>query len=262
MPADAPPRGRSARTAPTAPSVHPARHAARRALAVALAAALLVGAALVARPAAAQVTAVDEGSFTVTRGGAPLGREEFRILRQPAAGGVAYVARALGAYGERRVSPALQTDSSGRPQRYQADVRSGSALEQRLTAQGAGVRFAAQSTTPTGEASREYLVPDGGLLVDDDVYHQWFALGLRRRADTATAVPVLAPRRNALRTFTVTTREATRLAVGGATLDATHLVLTDVADRRREVWLDRAGRVLRVALPDEGIVAQRDDPPR
>lgn len=220
--------------------------------------------ALVVLPAVAraQVVTHDEGSFTVTRGGAPVGREEFRILRQPSAGGVAYVARALGAYGERRVSPALQTDSLGVPQRYQVEVRDAGQLEQRLTAQTAGGRFTAQATTRTGEASREYLLPAGGVLLDDEAYHQWFVLGLRGRADTLAALPVLAPRVNAQRTFRVVSRAATRLAVGATTLDATHLVLGDVADRRREVWLDRAGRVLRVSLPAEGIVAQRDDPPR
>jgi hypothetical protein len=222
----------------------------------------LVALAVVGRPGAAQVVTVDEGSFTVTRGGAPVGREEFRILRQPAAGGVAYVARALGAYGDRRVSPALQTDSLGVPQRYQVEVRVAGQLEQRLAAQGTGGRFAAQATTRRGEASREYLLPAGGVLLDDEAYHQWFVLGLRGRMDTVVTLPALVPRHNAQRTYRVVTREATRLAVGAATLDATHLVLGDLTDRRCEVWLDRAGRVLRVTLPDDGVVAQRDDPPR
>ena len=34
----------------------------------------------------AQVVTVDEGSFTVSRGGAKVGREEFRIVRQPSGG--------------------------------------------------------------------------------------------------------------------------------------------------------------------------------
>ena len=69
------------------------------------------------------LTTVDEGSFTVTRGGAKIGREEFRIVRQPAGREVQYVARALGAYGDRRISPALQTDASGVPMLYQVEVR-------------------------------------------------------------------------------------------------------------------------------------------
>ena len=47
---------------------------------------LLLAASLVALPAAplaAQVATVDEGSFTITRGGESLGREEFGIRRTP-----------------------------------------------------------------------------------------------------------------------------------------------------------------------------------
>lgn len=210
----------------------------------------------------AQVVTMDEGSFTVTRAGARIGREEFRILRQPAAGGVAYVLRALGAYGDTRVSPALQTDSAGMPLRYQVEVRTGSTVELRIAGQLGGGRFTAQASTPTGEAAREYLVRDGTLILDQDVFHQYFALGLGRRADTATVVAVLSPRRNRQGGLRVQSRDAQTVTIGGAALEATHLVLTGDAGDRREVWLDRAGRVLRVLLPAEGLEALRDDPPR
>ena len=58
----------------------------------------LLSAALVAAlpvaPLAAQVATVDEGSFSITRNGAPAGREEFSIRRTPsgAEGGAVYVA--------------------------------------------------------------------------------------------------------------------------------------------------------------------------
>jgi hypothetical protein len=175
---------------------------------------------------------LDEGSFTVTRGGAPVGREEFASSASPRRQR-AYVARALGAYGERRVSPALQTDSLGVPQRYQVEVRVGGQLEQAARGPGRGGRFAAQATTQRGESSREYLQPAGGVLIDDEAYHQWFVLGLRGRMDTLVTLPALAPRRNAQRTYRVVSREATRLAVGAATLDATHLVLGDLTSALR-----------------------------
>ncbi|MGH7678698.1 MAG: hypothetical protein ACRENU_09545, partial [Gemmatimonadaceae bacterium] len=39
---------------------------------------------------AGQSAVVDEGTFTVTERGAPLGRESFRIARTPAPGGQVY----------------------------------------------------------------------------------------------------------------------------------------------------------------------------
>jgi hypothetical protein len=91
----------------------------RRALR-AVPAALPALAVVAARPAAAQLATVDEGSFTISRGGVRVGREEFRIVRQPAGGGAAYMARATGSYGDRRVTPALQTDGDGAPERIPA----------------------------------------------------------------------------------------------------------------------------------------------
>ena len=254
------------RSRPAAPLPPAARRACalppRRLLPALLALAAAPGLPGVAAAAGAQVVTVDEGSFTVTRGGAKLGREEFRIVRQPAAGGVAYVARGVGAYGERRITPALQSDSIGAPLRYQVEVRVTGAVDQRLTGQTGGGRFTAQVQTPTGEASREYLLPPASVVLDDEVYHQYYFLALHRRRDPGAAFPVLVPRRNQQGTMRVTASVPERLTIGGQPLDAAHLTLADPSGARRDVWLDAQGRVLKVAVPASDVVALRDDPPR
>lgn len=213
--------------------------------------------------ASAQVVTVDEGSFTVTRAGGKLGREEFRILRQPSAGSTELVARALGAYGDRRVSPALQTDAEGTPLRYQVEVRTAGTLEQRLTGQLAVGHFNAQVQTPRGEAAREYLVSEGAVVIDDEVWHQYYFLALGGRLRGATAeVPVLVPRRNVQVMVRATRNGAETVAIGGRELAATRWTLTSPDGPSREVWFDGAGRVLRVRVADRELVAQRDDPPR
>ena len=148
-----------------------------------------------AAPSRAQVVTVDEGSFTVTRGGSRIGREEFRIVRQPSGGDVEYVARALAAYGERRIAPALQTDGAGVPLRYQVEVRTAAGVEERLSGQAAGTRFRVQARTARGEAAREYLHSRSTLLVDDELFHQYFLLALGGR-DGGGELPLLVPRRN------------------------------------------------------------------
>ena len=230
-----------------------------RGLAPAVAASVLVGAA--AAPGRAQVATVDEGSFTVTRGGARVGREEFRIVRQPAGGGSTYMARATGAYGDRRITPALQTDAEGGPERYQLEVRRGGAVEQRVSAQAAGTHFRAQSVSDVGEAAREYLLEPGTLVVDDELYHQYYFLA-RRVPAGGGRVPVLAPRRGAQSVVTVTPAGAERVTIGGKAIEARRFVLADRAGGRRELWADDQGRVLRVVLAAEGIEVLRDDPPR
>lgn len=237
----------------------PARPLARAGLALALVLALLAW----PTAARAQVAVVDEGSFTVLRGGATIGREEFRILRQPAGGGTEYVARALAAYGDRRIAPALQTNAAGLPLRYQVEIRTGRTVDQRLTGQLMRAHFATQTQTGTSEAARTYLVGDTTVVVDDELFHQYFFLALHRTGSgTEARVPVLVPRRNVHGPVRVQEAGADRLTLGSRTLDATRLQVTEPGGRVRTVWVDAAGRVLRVASPSEGIVAQRDDPPR
>jgi hypothetical protein len=210
------------------------------------------------RPAV-QVVTVDEGSFTVTRGGAKVGREEFRIVRQPAAGGGEYVARGLAAYGDRRVSPALQTDAAGSLLRYQVEVRTASGVEERLMGQTEGTRFRVQLRTPRGEAAREYMVGAPTLLVDDELFHQLYFLSLGNRAggDVAT----LMPRRNLQGATRVTRAGAEPVVISGRSIPATRLAVTTPDGARREVWVDGGGRVLKVSTAD-GTLALRDDPPR
>jgi hypothetical protein len=211
----------------------------------------------------AQVVTADEGSFTITREGGRVGREEFRIVRQPVAGGTEFVARGVGAYGDRRITAALQTDASGAPLRYQVDVRNGTQTESRLTGQIVNGRFSAQIRTARGEAASEYATGDGAVLVDDEIYHHYFFLPLGGRVGGATAeVPVLAPRRNAQGAMRVSRAGGDAVTVGGQSLAATKYVLTGPGTPERTVWLDAGGRVLKVAVPSLGLVATRDDPPR
>jgi hypothetical protein len=209
----------------------------------------------------AQVATVDEGSFTVTRGAATLGREEFKIVRQ-SGGGAAFVARATGAYGDRRVLPVLQTDAEGVPERYQVEVRRGAAVEQRVSGQAAGAHFRAQTQGESGEAAREFLLEPGTVLLDTDLFHQYYFIV--RRAGTAgatTRVVALAPRRGDQAPLSVTDAGAEAVTIGGQPVAARHYVLTGAAGRR-DVWADEQGRVLRVVLSAEGTEALRTAPPR
>jgi hypothetical protein len=224
---------------------------------------LSLAAAVLPCSVAAQVVTADEGSFTVSRQGSRAGREEFRIMRQPVAGGVEFVARSVGAYGDRRITAALQTDATGAPLRYQVDVRNGADTESRLTGQIVRGRFSAQIRTARGEAASEFATGDGALLVDDEVYHHYFFLPLGGRLGGASAdVPLLDPRRNAQGSIRVSREGSEAVAIGGESLAATKYQLSGPGTPARTVWLDASGRVLKVTVPSLGIVALRDDPPR
>jgi hypothetical protein len=213
----------------------------------------------VASASSAQVVTVDEGSFTITRNGQPAGREDFRIRRTPAAGGAEYVASATVALGDRRLSPDLRANAKGAPIAYRLEVRVGGDTEERLTGQVGRGRFSAQLKTPRGESMREYVVSDGALVLDDDVFHQYYFVALGARSGP---VPVVVPRRNVQVTMRVQRGGSESLQVGGRDIEATHLVLVEPGAGERLVWVDEEGRVLKVTIPARGIIVQRDEAPR
>ena len=204
---------------------------------------------------------MDEGSFTITRDGRPAGREAFSIRRPPGGeSGTTYVASATVSYDDRRLSPALRADAGGSPLAYQVEVRVGSEVQERLTGQVGRGRFSAITKTPRGESSKEYVVSDGALILDDDVFHQYFFVAQGRRSG---AVPVVVPRRNAQHTMRVEERGADELTIGGQRVSARHLVLRDAAGGAdRDIWVDAQNRVLKVEIPSRNVVALRDDAPR
>ncbi len=227
--------------------------------------ALTAAALLLCAPAArAQVVAVDEGSFAVSRGGATVGREEFRIVRQPAGRGAAFVARSVAGYGTRRVMPALQAAADGEPVRYQMDVRgAGAGADERVAVEaGTSGHFAMQTQRGTREGAREFVLPRGTMVVDDEAYHQLYFVA-RQALAGATSVSVLVPRTDAQLTVAVTRVDAEPVTIAGRAIPATHFALADArAGWRRELWVDTEGRVLRVVVPGLAIDAVREDAPR
>ena len=221
----------------------------------------LAGIALLgaAHPVAAQVAVVDEGSFTIAHQGARIGREEFAIRRTPGPGGDVLVANATVVYTDRRLSPALQTDAAGAPLRYQVEVSAGADVQERLQGRVGRGRFSAQLRTPRGESAREYVVADGALILDDDVFHQYYFVA---RAGRTGAVPVVVPRRNVQVTMRVESEGTDVVAIGGSRVSATRYVMTEPDGATRRFWSDAEGRVLKVSLDARGITATRDDPPR
>jgi len=201
---------------------------------------------------------LDEGTFLISRGGAPVGRESFRITRSQSPSGAAYRATAQVALGDRRIVPTLTCDSTGAPVAYDVAVQGG-AEGVRLQARARPGRFSSMLRTRYGESTREFVVPRGVVVLDEDVMHQLYFVTLGRRSGSLT---ILAPRAGLQAIADLQNRGASSVDIGGNPIQATHFVLSAAGFARREFWIDSAGRVLKVSMPDRGIVAQRDEPPR
>jgi hypothetical protein len=206
------------------------------------------------------VTVVDEGSFTISRSGTKIGRESFTIRRTPGPGGDVYVANATVEFDTERLSPALRADDSFAPLAYQLEVREGGEVRERLRAIVGRGRISAQVKTAKGESTKEYIVADGALVLDDNVFHQYYFLA--RRASGASTVPVVIPQRNTQVVMRVSTQGNDAVSIGGRAISARLLVLTEPGGATRHIWVDDQGRVLKVALDARGITATRDEPPR
>jgi hypothetical protein len=226
----------------------------RRFLALPLVIAIAAGPA---RPAAGQGAPFDEGTFVVTLNGALIGKESFRILRSSGQGQL-YTSTAQGAFGERRVSPALSVDGAGTPLLYRVEVKTGGDVEERLQATGRPGRLHSVRQTRTGESSKEYVVQSGAVILDEDVFHHHAFVPLARRSGTLV---VVVPRRNTQVSGRVEERGNDRIRVDGKEVSTVHLVVT-LPDGPRDLWFDEGGRLLKVALPARGLVALREELPR
>jgi hypothetical protein len=227
---------------------------------VALVATVVAFGLLPAPTADAQVVTIDEGAFIISRRNQQIGREEFSIRRPPPrSDGVTYVASATVVYDDRRLAPALSTDSFGTTLAYQLERRRGTETEERLSGSVGRARFTARSLTQRGESAREYVVGDGALVLDEDVFHQYYFLALANRIGP---VAVIEPRKNSQATMRVQSVGEEPLVIGGTSLRARHLVLTSATQPERHVWVDANNRVLKVSIPEQGILAIREEPPR
>jgi hypothetical protein len=208
----------------------------------------------------AQTSAVvDEATFMISRNGAPVGRESFRIIRAPGAGGQVFLARATSALGEDRIATTLGTDSSGMPVSYDVTLSQRGDVLLRLRGSGRPDRFSVLVQSKGGEAAREYVVRPGTVLLDADLFHQYFFILKAARDSQVTIIAPQLARREVMR---LEDMGAEPLGIGGQTITARRLALVDSAGSRREVWLDQQGRLLKVSILEKGLVALRDDPPR
>lgn len=216
--------------------------------------------ALIGSPLSAQVATLDEGSFTITVSGERVGREDFRIRSTPGAAGPEVVATATVSYSTRRVLTQMRADSAGVPSRYVIEIKEGQTVGERVDGSVFRGRVSARVKNSRGESANEFVASPGALVIDDDVFHQYYFI--TRRQSPVGSVSVIVPRRNAQVTMRVAAAGTEKLTIGGSTLDARRFTIADPGGTDREVWADAAGRLLKVAIPSKGVVALRDDPPR
>ena len=206
-----------------------------------------------------QSALVDEGTFTITQRGAPIGREAFRIVRATGQGGQAFRASGTTVIGDQRLIPILAADSAGSPVSYTSEIVVKGALMQRLQGTGRPGRFLLATTLRDGaESAREYVVSNGLLVLDENVFHHFYFVPM---IATHTRAAVIVPKTGVQEQCTIMGHGSEPVEIAGVKVPGRRYSITG-ASGGRDVWVDARGRLLKVAIPGSGLVALRDDPPR
>jgi hypothetical protein len=212
---------------------------------------------VVAVPAAAQTVRLDEGTFRLLVGGREVGMETFSIRQNGTGADAVIIAQGrvvLEQNGGSEIVANVQLAGAGlRPVAYDLELRGGDA--RRIAGSVTGRRASARITAGA-ETFREYLVTDGAVVLDDGVAHHYYFVA-QRAAAGATAVPIMVPRESRQAQATIVAGGEESVSAGGTTVRARRLTVQPAGGDVRHVWVDAAGRVLRVEVPARDYVAVR-----
>jgi hypothetical protein len=156
---------------------------------------------------------------------------------------------------------ALEVAGDQTPVSMQQTETAGNRVARRVTAQLAGNRFSARITSSEGESAREFAVRPPVAFISDDAFSSFYFMP---RAD-----------QGAHRTVSVVRSRDVRLISGSVIHqgnDTVMIAAQPVAARRyllrlsdgdeRQFWFSPSGDLLQVAVPSQGIIATRSEPPR
>lgn len=235
------------------------RGAAREGPVAVLASVVFLGLAPVPVVAQGQEAAtLDEGTYRITVNGRPVGSEAFALRRQ---------GRNVRAVGRVRLDTAvealppmeawLQADRDFRPSLFRIEPSGDGPAS--VTAVREGDRIRVRSTTAEGERYREFLAPEGLALFDPRLAHHWDLVLRPLDAELASggsvAVPAILPARPERVRLEIRRGTSGSVEVAGRRVTATaHEVTGGV---RATVWTDGSGRVVKLELPDRGLVTER-----
>lgn len=207
-----------------------------------------------------QNVSVDEGTFRLTVNGAFAGREEFSIRRV----GMGEQARLIlrGSIemdlpgGRRSLTPAMEAAVGDMAvTAYQLKVVGASASE--IYVSRSGRRYLAKVISSRGEEVREFRAGPGSILLDRDVAHQCYLLLPFLDGGDAVSLTVLETEAGQQARMTLSFVGNEEVRVGTELVQGRHFRL-EGGESSRDIWFDDQSRVLRVAVPQRGYLAERE----
>ena len=204
---------------------------------------------------------LDAGRFQIVVDGAPIGMEVFAIRR------VGTKVRAVGRFqvedGKDPWWPyevRMQTNADLEPEIYELRYLAGPSqtVVGRRTESGLMIHTA----TDAGERFKEFGTGSGTLILERGAAHHFVLLILRLASGgggvQGGTVPVIVPSENRATTARVRRLGDATRTIGGRQVAVTRYEV-QLDSGVAEVWVDSGGRVLRVAMPDNGWQATRTE---
>lgn len=209
--------------------------------------ALALLAALPWTPLSAQV--IDEGVFSIRRGGTEIGREEFTIRSGRGADGktagttISAVTRYPALDPTTTITAVIERSLSGRFTVFQLEYQAPGVSEQYLGAQDRG-RITIHRFSAEAREAREFPGGASAYILVDGVYALYQVLADLGSADGAAVTAYLARDGNRRR-ITVTSSGELEVQLRG--------------DMMADIRLDSAGRILRMEFPGTAVTVVRLD---
>jgi hypothetical protein len=120
-----------------------------------------------------------------------------------------------------------------------------------------GRRYLAKVLSSRGEEVREFRAGPGSIILDRDIAHQYHLLLPFLNGPEAVSLTILSPEAGQQMRMTLSRIGSEEVRVGTDLVQGRHYRL-EGEDASRDVWFDEQGRVLRVAIPSTGYVAERE----
>jgi len=205
-------------------------------------------------------TPVDEGTFVVRQDTVEVARESFRLnYGRLARGGVGWTLATTIRYDRTRpvvvLAPILDVTADTLPATLQYDVADPRQPMRILGELGRG-RFTVRFLAPATERAREF--PAGGrpVVLDDSVFALYLFAAWRAAAEPGqlTAIVPRALRREAVE---IQDHGPAPTTVNRAPASLRHITLTGGPNLVVHLWLDAAGRLMKVEIPSRRLSVER-----
>ena len=209
----------------------------------------------------AQNISVDEAAFRIYLNGQVVGREEFSIRQiGPVAEQRTILRGTVGLTlpgGAVNLAPAMDVQGGTLAvSDYQIKVSGAESTDIFVTV--SGNRYLARIVSASGEQLREFRAGSGSILLDDWVVHHHHLLTPFLEGGSPVSLTVLSPRAVRQQRMTLSLVGQEEIRVAGVLVPDARRFHLEGGDGSRDIWFDSQGRILRVEIPSQGYVAERE----